>query len=140
MNQKEQNKHGLHLNAIRAARHLQRSVLRARQQLEVMDADGRDDVSFPPGVAGAVRERHLVVALAGPQQTQVLGGTQNEKCVWCFGRRGGSAQAGAGSRVSLQFEYNIMEANVRLSQTLGWIRFGVRVSLKTQLRQAERLL
>lgn len=37
-----------------------------------MDADGRDDVSFPPGVAGAVRERHLVVALACPQQTQVL--------------------------------------------------------------------
>lgn len=52
--------------------HLQRSVLRARVQLEVMDADGRDDVAFPPGVTGAVRERHLVVALARPQQTQVL--------------------------------------------------------------------
>lgn len=41
-------------------------------QLEVIDADGRDDVSFPPGVTGAVGERHLVVALARPQQTQVL--------------------------------------------------------------------
>lgn len=52
--------------------HLQRAVLRARVQLEVMNADGRDDVPFPPGVTGAVRERHLVVALARPQQTQVL--------------------------------------------------------------------
>lgn len=60
------------LNAIHVSSHLQRAVLRARQQLEVMDADGRDDVSFPAGVAGAVRERHFVVALACPQQTQVL--------------------------------------------------------------------
>lgn len=52
--------------------HLRRAVLGASVQLEVIDADGRDDVSFPPGVAGAVGERHLVVALARPQQTQVL--------------------------------------------------------------------
>lgn len=52
--------------------HLQRAVLGTGVQLEVIDADGRDDVSFPPGVAGAVGERHLVVALARPQQTQVL--------------------------------------------------------------------
>lgn len=38
-----------------------------------MDADSRDDVTFPPGVAGAVGEDHLVVAFARAQQTQVLG-------------------------------------------------------------------
>lgn len=41
-------------------------------QLEVMDADSCDDMSFPPGVTGAVGERHLIVALTCPQQTQVL--------------------------------------------------------------------
>ena len=52
--------------------HLQRAVLSASVQLEVMDADGCDDVSLPPGVTGAVGERHLVVAFTCPQQTQVL--------------------------------------------------------------------
>lgn len=52
--------------------HLQRAVLGAGVQLEVMDADGCDDMSLPPGVTGAVRERHLVIALTRPQQTQVL--------------------------------------------------------------------
>lgn len=37
-----------------------------------MNADGRDDVPFPPGVAGAVGEVHLVVAFTCSQQTQVL--------------------------------------------------------------------
>lgn len=41
-------------------------------QLEVMDADSCDDMSFPPGVTGAVGERHLIVALTCTQQTQVL--------------------------------------------------------------------
>lgn len=41
-------------------------------ELEVMDADSCDDMSFPPGVTGAVGERHLVVALTRPQQTEVL--------------------------------------------------------------------
>lgn len=52
--------------------HLQSAVLRARVQLEVMDADGCDDVTLPAGVAGAVRKDHLVVALACPQQAEVL--------------------------------------------------------------------
>lgn len=55
-----------------ARSHLQGAVLCTRVQLEVMDADGRDDVTFPPGVTGAVGEDHLVVAFARPQQTQVL--------------------------------------------------------------------
>lgn len=63
---------GLHFIVCLSDAHLQRAVLGASVQLEVIDADGRDDVSFPPGVAGAVGERHLVVALARPQQTQVL--------------------------------------------------------------------
>lgn len=46
-------------------------------QLEVMDADGRHDVPFPPGVTGAVGEDHLVVAFACPQQAQVLGRARN---------------------------------------------------------------
>ncbi len=52
--------------------YLQRAILSTRVQLEVMDADRCDDVPLPPGVTGAVRERHLVVALTCPQQTQVL--------------------------------------------------------------------
>lgn len=41
-------------------------------QLKVLNADGGDDVTLAPGVARAVREDDLVVALAAPQQTQVL--------------------------------------------------------------------
>lgn len=52
--------------------HLQGAFLGAGVQLEVVDADGRDDVSFTPGVTGTVRENDLVVALAASQQTQVL--------------------------------------------------------------------
>lgn len=37
-----------------------------------MDADGGDDMALPPGVAGAVGEDHLIIALACPQQAQVL--------------------------------------------------------------------
>lgn len=46
--------------------HLQRAVLSARVQLEVMDADSSDDVALPPGVAGAVGEDQLIVALTCP--------------------------------------------------------------------------
>lgn len=56
------------------ASHLQGALLRAGVQLEVVDAESREDVAFPPGVAGAVGEDHLVVAFTGPQQTQVLRG------------------------------------------------------------------
>lgn len=108
---------------IRAGGHLQRAVLRARQQLEVMDADGRDDVSFPPRVAGAVRERHLIVALACPQQTQVLGdiytrrqkkkkniiATKASYGYFSIAGAARSAEAGGGKRVNLQFEWNIMK-------------------------------
>lgn len=52
--------------------HLQRAVLGTSMQLEVMDADSCDDMSLPPGVTGAVGERHLIVALTRPQQTEVL--------------------------------------------------------------------
>lgn len=44
-----------------------------------MDADRRDDVSLPSRVAGAVRERHLVVALTRAQQAQVLPETARQK-------------------------------------------------------------
>lgn len=46
--------------------HLQRAVLSAGMQLEVMDADSRDDVPLSPGVAGAVRKHHLIVTLTCP--------------------------------------------------------------------------
>lgn len=41
-------------------------------QLEVLNADGGDDMAFAPRVARAVGEDDLVVALAAPQQTEVL--------------------------------------------------------------------
>lgn len=56
----------------RAASCLQRSFLGAGVQLEVVNADGGDDVALAAGVAGAVGERDLVVALAPPQQTEIL--------------------------------------------------------------------
>lgn len=43
--------------------------LRAGVQLEVLNADGGDDVTFASRVARAVGEDDLVVALAAPQQT-----------------------------------------------------------------------
>lgn len=52
--------------------HLQRAILSAGVQLEVMDADCCDDVTLPSGVAGAVGEHHLIVALTRSQQAQVL--------------------------------------------------------------------
>lgn len=52
--------------------HLQGAFLCTGVQLEVVNAHGRDDVPFPPGVTGAVGEDHLVVAFTRPQQTQVL--------------------------------------------------------------------
>lgn len=66
------------LAALACVAHLQDAFLGARVQLEVMDADGRHDVAFPPGVAGAVGEGHLVVAVARPQQTQVLTGDNRQ--------------------------------------------------------------
>lgn len=65
----------LYLHILEKARtltHLQRAILSTSVQLEVMDADSCDDVSLPPGITGAVGERHLIVALTCPQQTQVL--------------------------------------------------------------------
>ena len=56
----------------RGAPCLQRAVLRARVQLEVLDADGGEHVALAPGVTRAVGEDDLVVALASPQQTQIL--------------------------------------------------------------------
>lgn len=41
-------------------------------QLEVVNADGCDDVAFTTGVTGTMGEYDLVVALATPQQTQIL--------------------------------------------------------------------
>lgn len=46
---------------------LQRSFLSAGVQLEVVNADGGDDVAFTPGITGAVGEDDLVVALTPPQ-------------------------------------------------------------------------
>lgn len=43
-------------------------------QLEVVNADGCDDVAFTSGVTGTVREYDLIVALTTPQQTQILRG------------------------------------------------------------------
>lgn len=51
---------------------LECAVLCAGMQLEVIDADGSDHMTLSPGVAGAVREHHLIVALTRPQQAQVL--------------------------------------------------------------------
>lgn len=51
---------------------LKRPLLWAGMQLEVLNADGGDDVAFTPRVTGAVGEYDLVVALAAPQQTEVL--------------------------------------------------------------------
>lgn len=48
-------------------------------QLEVLNADGGDDVTLAPRVARAVREDDLVVALAAAQQTQVL---QEKRAAW----------------------------------------------------------
>lgn len=45
-------------------------------QLEVLNADGGDDVAFTPWVTGAVGEYDLIVALAAPQQTEVLKGKE----------------------------------------------------------------
>lgn len=59
--------------------HLQGAFLCAGVQLEVVDADGRYDVTFPPGVTGAVGEDHLVVAFARAQQAQVLGKARHKK-------------------------------------------------------------
>lgn len=64
--------HGYLVVFLYSLTHLQRAVLGTSVQLEVMDADRCDDMSFPSGVTGAVGEGHLVVALACPQQTQVL--------------------------------------------------------------------
>lgn len=55
---------------------LQRPLLWAGVQLEVLNADGGDDVAFTPRVTGAVGEYDLVVALAAPQQTEVLKGKE----------------------------------------------------------------
>lgn len=60
--------------------HLQCSILSASVQLEVMDADSCDDVSLPPGVAGAVGEHHLIVPLTCPQQAQVLTSNIEHTC------------------------------------------------------------
>lgn len=54
------------LKQLKINAHLQRAILSARMQLEVMDADSCDDVTLPSGVAGAVGEDHLVVALTCP--------------------------------------------------------------------------
>lgn len=45
---------------------LQLPLLRAGQQLEVLDADGGNDVAFPARVTGTVREHDLVVAFTAP--------------------------------------------------------------------------
>lgn len=68
---------------------LERPFLSAGMQLEVVNADGCDDVAFTSGVARTVGEYDLVVALAAPQQTQILrerergrGGTVSDsKCL-----------------------------------------------------------
>lgn len=59
--------------------YLERAVLSTGMQLEVVDADGRDDMALPSGVTGAVREHDLVVAFTRPQQAQVLQHTQHSK-------------------------------------------------------------
>lgn len=41
-------------------------------QLEVVNADGRDDVAFASGIARTVGEYDFIVALAASQQTQIL--------------------------------------------------------------------
>lgn len=46
--------------------------LGAGVQLEVVNANGCDDVAFTSRVTGTVGEYDLIVALATPQQTQVL--------------------------------------------------------------------
>lgn len=48
------------------APHLQLSLLGAGVEFKVLNADGGDDMSLPPGVAGAVGEDDLVVTLACP--------------------------------------------------------------------------
>ncbi len=52
--------------------YLECPFLGAGVQLEVVNADGCDDVAFTSGVAGTVGEHDLIVALASPQQTQIL--------------------------------------------------------------------
>lgn len=46
--------------------------LGAGMQLEVVNADGCYDMAFASRVAGTVGEYNLIVALATPQQTQIL--------------------------------------------------------------------
>ena len=61
--------------------HLKRAVLCAGVQLEVVHADGRDDVALPPGVTGAVGEHDLIVSLTGAQQTQILTDTRQQTAI-----------------------------------------------------------
>lgn len=58
---------------------LWRPFLRAGVQLKVLNADGGDDMALTPRVARAVGEDDLVVALAAPQQTEVL---QEKRVTW----------------------------------------------------------
>jgi predicted NAD/FAD-dependent oxidoreductase len=48
-------------------------------QLEVLDADGSYHMALAPGVTRAVGEDDLVVALAAPQQTQILRERERER-------------------------------------------------------------
>lgn len=52
--------------------------LGAGMQLEVVNADGCDDMAFTSWVAGTMGEYNFIVALATPQQTQVL---KEKKCL-----------------------------------------------------------
>lgn len=66
-------------------------------QLEVLNADGGDDVTLAPRVARAVGEDDLVVALAAAQQTQVLqekkGGVGQARAVACDPRDQGACKS-----------------------------------------------
>ena len=50
----------------------------------MVNADGRDDVALTSGVTGTMREYDLIVALATPQQTEILREKKAEEKGKCF--------------------------------------------------------